>query len=99
MPIDRQKKLTTADSTDSSGEQPVPGLPDQQQFRHYLRELARGAIRLVLDQVMREELDALIGVSWGESSRQQQRLSQWLLSTCSSDDLWPHRGLERAPRP
>jgi transposase-like protein len=30
--------------------------------------LARGAIRLVLEDVMREELDALIGVGWGESS-------------------------------
>ena len=68
MPIHRQKKLTTADSTDSSGEQPVPGLPDQQHFRQYLRELARSAMRIVLDQVMREELDALIGVGWGESS-------------------------------
>jgi hypothetical protein len=31
---------------------------------------------------MREELDALIGVGWGECSRQQQRLSQWLLHSC-----------------
>ena len=55
MPIHRQQKLTTADSTDSSGEQPAPGLPDQQTFRQYLRELARDAIRVVVD-VMREEL-------------------------------------------
>jgi hypothetical protein len=41
MPIHRQQKLTTADSTDSSGEQPAPGLPDQQTFWQYLRELAR----------------------------------------------------------
>jgi hypothetical protein len=34
----------------------------------YLRELARGAIRVVVEDVMREELDALIGVGWGESS-------------------------------
>jgi len=55
MPIHRQQKLTTADSTDSSGEQPAPGLPDQQTFRQYLRELARDAIRVVVD-VMCEEL-------------------------------------------
>ena len=55
MPIHRQQKLTTADSTDSSGEQPAPGLPDQQTFRQYLRELARYAIHVVVD-VMREEL-------------------------------------------
>jgi hypothetical protein len=40
-----------------------------------VRELARGAIRVVLEEMMREELDALIGVGWGESSRQQQGIS------------------------
>jgi transposase-like protein len=43
-------------------------LPDQQTFQQYLRELARSAIRVVLEDVMQEELDALIGVGWGESS-------------------------------
>jgi transposase-like protein len=43
-------------------------LPDQQTFQQFLRELARSAIRVVLEGVMREELDALIGVGWGEIS-------------------------------
>jgi hypothetical protein len=43
-------------------------LPDQQEFHHHLRELARDAIRVVLEGVMREVLDALIGVGWGEST-------------------------------
>ena len=68
MPIHRQKKLTTAEVADSSAEQPVPGLPEQQQFRQHLRELARSGIRIMLERVMCEELDALIGVAWGESS-------------------------------
>lgn len=68
MPIHRQEKLTIADAPDSSGEQPAPGLPDQREFQQHLRELARSAMRIVLEGVMREELDALIGVSWGESS-------------------------------
>ncbi len=68
MPVHRQKQLTTVNSTDSSREQSAPGLPDQQEFRQHLRELARSAIRIVLEGVMREELDALIGVRWGESS-------------------------------
>ena len=57
----------------------IPPLPDQQTFREYLRELARGAMCMVVEDVMREELDALIGVGWGESSRQQQWLPQRLL--------------------
>jgi transposase-like protein len=79
MPVHRQKKDTTPTPPSSTSEQTAPELPDQQTFRQYLRELARGAIRVVVEDVMREELDALIGVGWGESSRQQQRLSQRLL--------------------
>ncbi len=50
MPVHRHKKDTT------------PPMPDQQTFQQYLRELARGAIRVVIEDVMCEELDALIGV-------------------------------------
>jgi hypothetical protein len=56
------KKRTTPHSADSRQGQSAPALPDQDEFRQHLRELARGAIRLVLEDVMREELDALIGV-------------------------------------
>ena len=76
MPVHRQKKDITPNAPGSTPTQTVPPLPDQQTFQQYVRELARGAIRVVLEDVMVEELDALIGVGWGESSRQQQRLSQ-----------------------
>jgi putative transposase len=66
MPVHRKKKDTTPTPPRSTQEQTTPTLPDQQTFRQYLRELARGAIRVVLEDVMREELDALIGVGWGE---------------------------------
>ncbi len=68
MPVHRHKKDTTPTPSGSTQEQTVPPLPDQQTFQQYLRELARGAIRVVLEAVMREELDALIGVGWGECS-------------------------------
>jgi putative transposase len=68
MPVHRQKKDTTPNTSGSTPEQTAPALPEQRAFHQYLRELARGAIRVVLESVMREELDALIGVGWGESS-------------------------------
>jgi putative transposase len=68
MPVHRQKKDTTTTPPGSTQEQTAPPLPDQQTFQQYLRELARGAIRVVVEDVMREELDALIGVGWGECS-------------------------------
>jgi hypothetical protein len=68
MPVHRQKKDTTPNTPGSTPEQTAPALSDQRAFHQHLRELARGAIRVVLEGVMREELDALIGVGWGESS-------------------------------
>jgi putative transposase len=68
MPVYRKKKCTTPNSPDSTQGHTAPELPEQQVFYQHLRELARGAIRVVLEGVMREELDALIGVGWGESS-------------------------------
>jgi putative transposase len=69
MPVHRQKKDATPPLSGSPQEPILPqGLPDQQTFRQHLRELARSAIRVVLEDVMREELDTLIGVGWGESS-------------------------------
>jgi putative transposase len=68
MPVHRQKKDTTPNTSGSTPEQTAPALPEQRAFHQHLRELARGAIRVVLEGVMREELDALIGVGWGESS-------------------------------
>ena len=68
MPVYRQKKDTTPNPPGSTQERTVPPLPDQQEFRQYLRELAQSAIRTLVEGVMREELDALIGVGWGKSS-------------------------------
>ena len=68
MPVHLHKKDTTPTSPSSKQEPTTPELPDQQTFREYLRELARDAIRVVMEDVMREELDAVIGVGWGERS-------------------------------
>ncbi len=74
MPVHRQKKDTTPPLSGSPQVQIAPGLPDQQTFRQHLRELARSAVRVVREEVMREELDQFIGAAWGVCSRQQQRL-------------------------
>ena len=56
MPVHRQKQDTTPTPSGSTQEQTIPPLPDQQTFRQYLRELARGAIRVVLEDVMRSSV-------------------------------------------
>jgi len=41
-------------------------LLDQEAFRQHLRRLAVSAVRVLIEQVMREELEQCIGASWGE---------------------------------
>ncbi len=65
MPVAKQKRTTsTPDPSTSDPSSPV--LPDQQVFHHYLRSLAQSAVRVVIEAVMREELDQFIGATWGE---------------------------------
>jgi putative transposase len=79
--------------------EPCPVLPDQQTFQQYLRELARGAIRVVVEDVMREELDALIGVGWGACSlkRKGYRNGHYSRDLVTSSGRLEDR--KRAPRP
>jgi putative transposase len=68
LPVHRHKKDTTPTPPGSKQEPTTPELPEQQTFRQYLRALANEAIGVVMEDVMRQELDTVIGVGWGESS-------------------------------
>jgi putative transposase len=67
MPVPK-KKRTTPETALSTSEPSSLLLPEQQAFHQHLRTLAQSAIRTVIETVMREELDAFIGVGWGECS-------------------------------
>ena len=67
MPVPQEKRIT-AENALSTAEPSSPQLPEQQEFHQHLRALAQSAVRTVLELVMREELDAFIGVAWGECS-------------------------------
>ena len=72
MPVPRQKKRITVAPDAASAAASPPLLPGQQEFHHYLRTLAQSAVRTVIEAVMREELEALIGAAWGECSPQRK---------------------------
>ena len=67
MPVPK-KKRTTSTPDPSTSEPSSPVLPEQQVFHQYLRTLAQSAVRIVIETVMREELDQFIGAAWGECS-------------------------------
>ena len=65
MPVPK-KKPTTSTAHGSTPESLPNALPDQKEFRQHLRHLAVSAVQVLIEQMMREELEQCIGASWGE---------------------------------
>jgi putative transposase len=67
MSSDASFALTaTPTSNPSTAESSSPVLPPREAFHQHLRTLAQSAVRIVIEAVMREELDQFIGAAWGE---------------------------------
>src|SRR5215467_5741497 len=71
MPVSK-KKRTTSTPEPSTSEPSSPVLPDPQVFHQYLRTPAQSAVRVVIETVMREELDLFIGAAWGECNPKRE---------------------------
>jgi putative transposase len=65
MPVSKHQP-TTSSPEGSTSQSPSPVALDQEEFRQHLRRLAVSAVQVLLEQVMREELEQCIGASWGE---------------------------------
>ncbi|MBO0778962.1 MAG: IS256 family transposase [Ktedonobacteraceae bacterium] len=65
MPASKKKPITSQTSV-STPESTPSILPEQEEFRLHLRRLAVSAVQVLIEQVMREELEECIGASWGE---------------------------------
>ena len=64
MPVPKKRTTSTSEATnvESSDHQ----MPDAQEFRQRMRNLAVSAMRVVIEEVMREELEQCLGAAWGE---------------------------------
>jgi putative transposase len=65
MPVPKHQPITSS----PEGSTPASSLAvalDQEEFRQHLHRLAVSAVQVLLEQVMREELEQCIGASWGE---------------------------------
>lgn len=70
MPV--PKKRTTSSPEATKGESLDPKMPDEQEFRHYMRNLAVSAMRVLIEEVMREELEQCLGAAWGECTPERK---------------------------
>ena len=98
MPVPK-KKRSTAENALSNPEASSLPLPEQQEFHQHLRALAQGAVRTVLELVMREELDAFIGAEWGECSPKRKGYRNGTYTRESSDSDGPTGRSLRTQRP
>jgi transposase-like protein len=65
MPVPKHKP-TTLSPEGSTSQSSSPIVPEQEEFRQHFRRLAVSAVQVLLEHVMREELEQCIGASWGE---------------------------------
>jgi putative transposase len=70
MPVDKPQHTTlppTATTESSAAHEVV-----QQAFHQQLRAHIRAAVRLVMEEIMREELTQFVGAQWGESTPERK---------------------------
>src|SRR5438105_7543620 len=70
MPVPKKRITSTSEAThvESSDHQ----MPDEQDFRQRLRNLAVNAMRVLIEEVMREELEQCLGAAWGECTPERK---------------------------
>ena len=71
MPLPKKKSITS-NTSPVVPEQPSSAFPEQQPFHAHLRALTRDAVRVVIEEVMREELKQFLGAAWGECTPERK---------------------------
>src|SRR5450759_3538937 len=71
MPLPK-KKSTTSNTDPVVLEPPSSSFPDQHTFHEHLRALTRNAVRVVIEEVMPEELKQFLGAAWGECTPERK---------------------------
>lgn len=64
MPVSKKRTIPPPDAT--KGESAEHNMPQEQEFRQHLRALAVSAVRVLIEQIMCEELNQCVGAEWGE---------------------------------
>src|SRR6266550_582164 len=70
MPVPKKRTTSTAEAAkvESSGHK----MPDEQEFRQRMRNQAVSAMRVVIEEVMREELEQCLSAAWGECTPERK---------------------------
>jgi len=66
MPAHKKEHTTPEQNQSRPSESSAPNLAVPEEFHQYLRTQIREATRVVMEEIMREELDQFVGAAWGE---------------------------------
>src|SRR3984893_13022059 len=64
MPVPKKRTTSTSEAAKVASSDHT--MPDEQEFRQRMRNLAVSAMRVLIEEVMREELEMCLGAAWGE---------------------------------
>ena len=70
MPVPKKRTTSTAEA--AKVEPSDHKMPDEQEFRQRMRNLAVSAMRVLVEEVMREELEQCLGAAWGECTPERK---------------------------
>lgn len=71
MPVSKNKR-TTPDPKPRIAEPAMTSMPAPDEFHQYLRGQIREATRVVMEEIMRDELTQFIGAAWGECTPERR---------------------------
>lgn len=66
MPAHKREHITPEQNQSQTSKSSVPNLAVPEEFHQYLRTQIREATRVVMEAIMREELEKFVGAAWGE---------------------------------
>jgi putative transposase len=72
MHAHKKEHITPKESQPKTSESSVPHLPAPEEFHQYLRTQIRDATRVVMEAIMREELEQFVGAAWGECTPERR---------------------------
>nr|WP_040448594.1 transposase [Ktedonobacter racemifer] len=89
MPV-YKKERTTPEIKPRTSESSTPSMPASEEFHEYLRAQIRVAIRVMMEEVMREELQRFVGAAWGEHTPELKGYRNGFHSRDARNDERPH---------
>jgi putative transposase len=66
MPVPKKRTIPTPEAAKVASSS-VQNMPAEQEFRQRMRTLAVSAMRVLIEEVMREELEQCLCAEWGET--------------------------------